>query len=499
VSNYSLSHLADHVLVRDLVALASKDRLTTAALLAHLAEVDDRKLYLPAAYPSMYLYCVRELRMSEDTAFKRIRVARIARQFPAIFSALADGRLNMCGVALLAPHLTPKLPREAAEDLLAAAANKANPEIEQLLAERFPQPDVPTLVHSLAAPGTIDELTLQPVAESDSQQAVRPVVPSTGSNAMISLEPLASPNESRAKLTPLSLGRFALQLTVNQTTHDLLRYAQSLLGHTLPSGDVSQVIERALVVLVEKLEKQKFAKCARSRPDLSSGRVPRGVAKGRHVPADVRRTVWERDDGQCTFVSDRGHRCEARTRLEFDHIDEVARGGQTNVAGIRLRCRAHNQFTAACTFGAGFMQEKREAARCKAAQAKEKTRERAQEKANERAGAKAEAKVMAQQKPHEKTEALVMAKQKAKLQAQEKAQESAQEKARSQAAAEAARQSDVVPWLRQLGFTIAEARRGAARCADIPDAPLEQRVRVALQALAPNCVRQPVYVTSAPA
>jgi hypothetical protein len=95
VNNYSLSHLADHIVLRDLAALASHDLATTAALLAHLAEVDERKLYLPAAYPSMYLYCVRELRMSEDTAFKRIRVARIARQFPAIFSALADGQLNL--------------------------------------------------------------------------------------------------------------------------------------------------------------------------------------------------------------------------------------------------------------------------------------------------------------------------------------------------------------------------------------------------------------------
>jgi 5-methylcytosine-specific restriction endonuclease McrA len=374
VNNYSLSHLADHVVLRDLTALASQDRATTAALLAHLAEVDDRKLYLPAAHPSMYLYCVRELRMSEDTAFKRIRVARIARQFPAIFPALADGRLNLSAVVLMAPYLAPKLPLDAANELLAAAAHKANAEIEQLLAERFPKPDVPTVVRAVVPVVATAEVTLRPVAETDFQLAVRPVVPSSEQNESNHMGPLAACAESRARITPLSPGRFSLQLTVNQTTHDLLRCSQSLLGHAVPSGDVSQVIERALGELVEKLEKQKFAKCARSR-------TGRGTANGRYVPADVRRAVWERDGGQCTFVSDRGHRCEARKRLEFDHIDEVARGGETTVAGMRIRCRAHNQFTAERTFGAGFMREKREEARCKAARAKQKQRAQAKAEA----------------------------------------------------------------------------------------------------------------------
>ena len=48
---YSLSHLSDQALLRDLAALVTRDRATTADLLAHLAEVDARKLYLPAAHP----------------------------------------------------------------------------------------------------------------------------------------------------------------------------------------------------------------------------------------------------------------------------------------------------------------------------------------------------------------------------------------------------------------------------------------------------------------
>src|SRR2546425_10989804 len=130
MSTYSLSHLSDRALLRDLAALVARDRTTTAALLAHLAEVDARRLYLPAAYPSMYAYCVGELRLSEDAAYKRIQAARLARRFPVIFGAVAAGRLHLRAGCLLAPHLTP----DNVDQLLEAAAYPTKSEIEEWLA-----------------------------------------------------------------------------------------------------------------------------------------------------------------------------------------------------------------------------------------------------------------------------------------------------------------------------------------------------------------------------
>jgi hypothetical protein len=106
MQNYSLAHVRDTVLLRDLAALVSQDRVTTAMLLAHIAEVDARRLYVPAGYPSMHAYCVEELRLSEDAAKKRIQAARAARRFPALFTAVAEGRLHLAAVCLLAPYLT---------------------------------------------------------------------------------------------------------------------------------------------------------------------------------------------------------------------------------------------------------------------------------------------------------------------------------------------------------------------------------------------------------
>lgn len=442
MSSYSLKHVADQELLRELAALNSQDRCTTARLLAHLSEVDARRLYAPKAWPSMFVYCVRELRMSEDVAAKRIRAARAARRFPGIFAAIADGRLHLSGVALLAKHLTP----ENADELVPAAMNRTKSEIELLLAERFPQADVPTVLRGLAstpanffpAPGPVENW---PVLQPDASAA--PTTPFTGNESAMPgpTTPVTTP---QARMVPLAPQRFALQITLTQETHDQLRYAQALLGHAVPSGDLEQVLKRALDVLVERLEQRKFARHARSG-------VRRGAPKGRHIPALVRRAVFERDGGQCTFTSDAGMRCEARDRLEFDHVVPMARGGLTTGSNLRLRCRAHNQHEAEQAFGAGFMRAKREASRRSAVDARVRriaTQQRARRNETETS-------------PHEP----------------------------AATDARAAREAELIPWLRQLGYKAEEARLGAEAGAKLTEASLEQRVRAALNALAPACVR----------
>jgi len=410
---WSLSHLSDGALLRDLAALVAQDRGTTAALLAHIAEVDARRLYLPAAHPSMYSYCVHELRLSEDAAYKRIQAARAARQFPALFAAVADGRLNLTGVLLLAPHLTPA----NADELLRAAAGKCKPEVEQLLAERFPRSELLPLVQALpaAAPRPDKQLAPERVGcdgPAEGQLALERVESHADSSAPERMETSAP----RPRVAPVALERYALQLTIGQGTYEKLQYAQALLGHQLGPGDLAAVVDRALDALLGQLERRKFAATTQPRPRRpSTGK--------RHIPAEVRRAVWERDGGRCTFISETGRRCPARSRLEFDHLDPVARGGQATVANVRLRCRPHNQYAAECAFGSGFMSHKRE---------------------------------------------------------------EAQRAAATRAAAEVQREErDVVPWLRALGFRADEARRAASVCETIPDATLEERVRLALSCLGP--------------
>ena len=344
--DYTLAHLSDEVLLRDLAALTVRERVTTATLLAHIGEVDARRLYVPAGYPSMHAYCVDELRLSEDAAYKRIQAARAARQFPALFLALAEGRLHLAAACLLAPHLTPG----NAEGLIEAATHRRKSEIEELLALSFPSRAMPVLrsVPQLA-PGQVERET----AGSDATQDLL----APGQVAGLSAEE-----------APLSPERFLLQLTIAKSTREKLVYAQELLSHAIPSGDVAQVVDRALDALIAQLEKRKLG--AVSCRAFGATRSRSSTTASRTIPAPVRRAVWERDRGQCTFIGVRGHRCGARRFLEFDHVHPVARGGTATVEGIRLRCRAHNQYEAERAFGAAFMSRKRHEARLGAAEAR---------------------------------------------------------------------------------------------------------------------------------
>jgi len=114
-------------------------------------------------------------------------------------------------------------------------------------------------------------------------------------------------------VAPLSPGRFALQETIAQDTHEKLRYAQALLGHAVPTGAVAEVIDRALDALIAQLKKQKFAATSRPRSSLRSSADPR------HIPAHVKRAVLERDGGECTFVGAPGARLPARRGARTCH------------------------------------------------------------------------------------------------------------------------------------------------------------------------------------
>jgi 5-methylcytosine-specific restriction endonuclease McrA len=460
VKSYSLTHISDQTLLRDLATLVIQDRSTTAALLAHIAEVDARRLYLPAGYPSMNAYCIQELRLSEDSAAKRIQAARAARRFPAIFAAVAEGRLHLSGACLLAPWLT----AETCEQLLAAAAGRTKAEIERLVAEWFPQLDVPEGVHPIAAP--VVERAPGHVEPQSMEHVPGHAGPPAGEHAPGHVGPSAPGRmgtpEPRPKVTPLSPGRFSLTLTMDQEMHDDLGYAQELLSHQIPSREVTKVLHRALKALIAKLERAKFGATDRPRQGPR-----RSNAKGRHIPAQVRRAVRERDQGQCTFVSESGHRCSSRSQLEFDHVNPVARGGESTVENLRLRCRAHNHYEAERAFGADFMRHKREEARARGAAQRARAAEAQRAAARERAEKEARAGTLAKATAEAEAEARVAAKQRAEAEA------------RARAAAKE-RAEEVIPYLRRLGVRAADARLAAERCESIPEASLEERLRLAL-------------------
>ena len=227
---------------------------------------------------------------------------------------------------------------------------------------------MPLVAVAQPAPGPTDQLAPERVEATIPGQTVHGGVGALPPTLACQLAPerVESPS-SRPKLAALAPERFGLQVTLDQESHDLLQHARALMSHQNPTGEIAPVLKRALQLLVAQLEKQKLAAsaCPRSQPGERAAENGAAAAAdtGRHIPAEGKRAAWERDGGRCTYVSDSGRRCPARSMLELDHQVPVARGGQATVENTRLRCRPHNQYSAERTFGAEFMSRKREARR----------------------------------------------------------------------------------------------------------------------------------------
>jgi hypothetical protein len=138
--------LPDRELLAHIDALAGNEREATAELVAHLAALEMRPwLYLGDGYGSLFDYCTRALRLSEDAACNRIDAARACTRFPLILEMLVAGAVTLTSVRKLKGLLT----TENHETLLRKAAHRSKEQIEALIAELAPKPDVPTMVRKL--------------------------------------------------------------------------------------------------------------------------------------------------------------------------------------------------------------------------------------------------------------------------------------------------------------------------------------------------------------
>jgi 5-methylcytosine-specific restriction endonuclease McrA len=149
--------------------------------------------------------------------------------------------------------------------------------------------------------------------------------------------------------------RYRVQFTVGEETHEKLRRLQALLRREIPDADPGAIFDRALTLLLEKVEKSKLGALAGPRPvefiRPGTDKVHKSETRRRHIPRPVRRAVWRRDGGQCAFVGQSGRRCAERTFLEFHHVKPYAQQGPATIDNISLRCRRHNQYEAELAFG----------------------------------------------------------------------------------------------------------------------------------------------------
>lgn len=329
----SSSTFTDSELIAEVARLAAKERRATADLIRSLMEFDARRLHLGEGYPSLFAYCTQVLHYAEHAALNRIEVARAARRFPSLLDLVAEGALHITGARLLVPHLT----SANCEEVLASARHKSKREIEEIVAGLRPLPAVAPIVRKLPS----GPAPVAPPPTSLARQDAVPVAAAPASVAVVMTPPLRA--STAPAVAPLAPERYKVQFTITGETRERLRRVQDLLRHAVPDGDPAVIFDRALTLLLEDLERTRFASTTKPR-------ARRPVAGGsRHIPAGVRREVWHRDGGQCAFIGSRG-RCSERGFLEFHHVVPFAAGGEATAVNIELRCRGHNAHEAALYF-----------------------------------------------------------------------------------------------------------------------------------------------------
>jgi hypothetical protein len=378
--------------------LTARSNVALADLLAHLSEVERRGIHRLRACASLYTYCIYELRMSEDAAYRRSKAARLVREYPELYDAIAKGEIHLTGVLMIGPHLG----GERHAEILRRSRFRSKRELLRLIAEIDPKPEVPALVEPLGPaqagrathgafvaalagpvrvlpPGSVPE---DWIAESEDHADNADIADSAdfADSADVVAVKRADPEQpADAGERPRPL-HYKVQFTASQEFVDLLKEATDLLGHEASQATLPEIQLRALHALVQQLRARKRAATLARQPRSASDSSPAparysdvsGVtldpaparvskvsvpARGesRHIPPSVRRAVWHRDGGRCAYRDERGERCRETFGLEVHHRHAHALGGPATVDNLELRCRPHNTLAAEQDFGREHM------------------------------------------------------------------------------------------------------------------------------------------------
>ena len=279
-------------------------------------------------HASLFDFLLRELGLSRGAAHYRKVATHLVQRYPEMVEPLREGKLCITVVLEVARVITP----ENSAVVLPQFFHRSKQEAKAIAVEICPAAVVPRreVVTEVSRPPRVQpvELAASGIVHRAADPVTRPVAP-------MQSEPLTS-----------DLRR--LHMTVSKQFLDKLDAARRGQGHAQPGASAEKVIEAALDLLL--------AQQARRRGEVKKPQQnPRPTKNPSHIPAAVRREVWSRDEGKCTWPLDSGGICGSTLRLEIDHVVPRGRGGPSTVENCRLACAMHNQLAARQVYGDDWM------------------------------------------------------------------------------------------------------------------------------------------------
>ncbi|HZZ85000.1 MAG TPA: hypothetical protein VFE30_10720 [Anaeromyxobacteraceae bacterium] len=272
----SVTSLDSAALARRLGELAGEERQVQADFLLHLDAFDRRRGYLDAGYTSLWEFCQKALHLREGAAGRRIAAMRVLRRFPALASALREGRLCLSTLGLLGPVLT----EENVEEVLARAAFRTRAEVDRLVASLQPRAAPKDGIRRVVRNGqSLLSPELSIPARVGTSVAAAPALGTPTSHLGAALEPATpappgasdppvtfagsapapAPVPGRPELRPVSEESYSLRVTLDAAFKDDLDQFRQLLSHKVPNGDLSAVLREAVRCGIEKHGKRRGA------------------------------------------------------------------------------------------------------------------------------------------------------------------------------------------------------------------------------------------------
>jgi len=313
----TIRHLEDKALLSGMKRIAGNIRAEQVRGLQHLAEIDNRKLFLPLGHGSLWSYCRRELGFSESVTSRWINVMKVCRRFPQTLERIGEGRLTLCAVALMSEYINEK----TVDELLAQAEGKTKVEIQALV-----------VVFNPKKRRKDSMLPLHFSGRSGGDKKAKKLVWRVAFDASA---------ETKEKLKRLQ------ELRGKKTLDEVIGEAlDALLDKAAPERRQDRREQRKARVAA----KAKHAPVAACSDSLAKPRTP-APRRRRKLPSAIADAVALRDGNQCSHVGESGLRCASRTYLEKDHIIPLAFGGPDTADNLRLLCGAHHRMITRDIFG----------------------------------------------------------------------------------------------------------------------------------------------------
>ena len=387
----TVSALSDDRLLERTKELSGIEHQLEVVVIDHLREIQKRHLYLRRGFSSLFDYAVRELGYSDAAAWRRLKAMRLCADIDGVRERLQDGSMTLNAAAQLqnafdrqecnrdraarsapggdgfeaaaqhdgsAPEPAqpaerkpaPVLDRSARRALVEQAAGKSSRQVMRLLAEVDPELAVPAdRVRPLGAgrwelKAVIDDecrcgldRLKGLLSHVDPHMTWGQIVGRLVQEGLDRHDPARPPRGRRTGAAPQARRAAGAEQTSAAKTRAAL--ARGAASAAKPAGDTTSAAE------TRRLDRQAAA-CAKptAPPRTQTSAAKAGGATGRAIPAAVKRAVWQRDRGGCSYVDcTSGRRCGSQHLLQIDHVVPYAQGGAAEPNNLRLLCAAHHR------------------------------------------------------------------------------------------------------------------------------------------------------------